>query len=50
MLYSSECKALRQEDKNRFERSEKAMLLWMCNFTEQRLKNTDKTGLSRASF
>ena len=31
MLYSSECWPLRQEDKKCLERSERAMLLWMCN-------------------
>ena len=37
MLYSSEYWALRQEDKERVERSERAMLLWMCNIKKERV-------------
>ena len=35
MLYSSECWALRQEDKKHLERSERAMLLWLCRHQER---------------
>ena len=35
MLDSSECWALRQEDKERVEPSERAMLLWMCNIKKE---------------
>ena len=35
MLYSSECWALRQEDKKCLERSERAMLLWLCNIMKE---------------
>ena len=41
MLYSSECWALRQEDKRRLERSERAMLLWMCNIKKEQLVSTN---------
>ena len=37
MLYSSEYWALIQEDKERVERSERAMLLWMCNIKKERV-------------
>ena len=35
MLYSSECWALKQEDKKRLKRSERATLLWMCNIKKE---------------
>ena len=35
MFYSSKCWALRQEDKNRLERSERVMLLCMCNMKKK---------------
>ena len=35
MFYSSECWALRQEDKKHFECSERATLLWMCNIKKE---------------
>ena len=37
MLYRSECWALRQEDKKCLERSERAILLWMCNIKKERV-------------
>ena len=37
MLYSSESWALKQEDKKRLERSERAMLLWLCNIKKERV-------------
>ena len=48
MLYSSECWALRQEDKKRLERSERAMLLWMCNIMKEHSVSTNSL-LSRDS-
>ena len=41
MLYSSECWALRQEDKKRLERSERAMLLWLCNIKKEQCVSTN---------
>ena len=35
IIYSSECWALRQEDKKCLECSERAMLLWMCNIKKE---------------
>ena len=35
MLYSSECWALKQEDKKRLKRSERATPLWMCNIKKE---------------
>ena len=37
MLYSSECWALRLEDKKRLERSERAKLLWLCNIKKEQI-------------
>ena len=41
ILYSSECWALRQEDKKRFKRSERAMLLWLCNIKREQRVSTN---------
>ena len=41
MLYSSECWALRQEDKERLERSERAMLLWLCSIKKEQRVSTN---------
>ena len=35
MVYSSECWALRQEVKKHFERSGRAILLWLCNIKKE---------------
>ena len=45
MLYLSECWApVRQEGKKRLERSERAMLLWLCNIKKERvIKNSRKS-------
>ena len=37
MLYSSECWALKQEHKKRLERSERAMLSWLCIIKKERV-------------
>ena len=40
MLYSSECWTHRQEEKKRLERSERAMLLWLCNIKKEQRVST----------
>ena len=41
MLYSSECCALRQEDKKYLERGERAMLSWLCNIKKKQHVSTN---------
>ena len=41
MFFSSECWALRQERKKRLERSERAILLWMCNIKKKQCVSTN---------
>ena len=49
MLYSSECCALRQEDKKRLELSEIAMLLQLCNIKKEQRVSTNSL-LSRLNL
>ena len=35
--HSSECWALRQKDRKRLERSERAKLLWLCNIKKEQI-------------